>query len=101
MQQQQQQQQQQCHLDEPRRLAGGLAILSLVHDGRVLVLLPSLPTHRALALTSALRRQGDCEDEDIKVRLVKNLKSCEVGQVEAASRLELAELVQLLRYLSF
>ena len=33
------------------------------------------------------------------MRMMKNLKSCEVGQVEAASSLELAELVQLLRHL--
>ena len=35
----------------------------------------------------------------VRARLVKYLKSCEVGQVEAAPRLELAELVQLLRHL--
>ena len=35
----------------------------------------------------------------VRARLVKYLKRCEVGQVEAAPRLELAELVQLLRHL--
>ena len=68
------------------------------------MLLPSLPTHRALTLTGALQHQvdfdvdDDCE-EDIRARLVKYLKGCEVGQVEAAPRLELAELVQLLSHL--
>ena len=74
-----------------------------------MLLAASLPTNRALALTSAL--QGfdmttylvtitTINDTDhIVAEDAANLKSGQVGQVKAAPRLELAELVELLSHL--
>ena len=70
-----------------------------------MLLAASLPTNRALALTSALQGfdmtiiNNLNENDHIVADDVANLKSGQVGQVKAATSLELAELVQLLRHL--